>query len=58
MTKKGIRNLADENRKKFSAKVKARIFTTESEKFSENRGNSETRGKCIIASEGWTPLVI
>jgi|SRR6218665_1474328 len=25
-------------------------------KFSENRGKSETEGKCIMASGGWTPL--
>jgi len=26
--------------------------------FFQNRGKSETGGKCIMASEGWTPLDI
>ena len=33
-------------------------FFTESENVSDNRGKSETGGKCIIASEGWTHLDI
>jgi len=37
-------------------KVKSRKFSVESEIFFGNRGKSETEGKCIIASGGWTLL--
>ena len=37
-------------------KVKCEKASIESEKFFGNRGKSETGGKCIIASGGWTPL--
>ena len=40
-------------------KVKLGKFYEESEKNFRNRGvNLKQGGKCIIASEGWTPLVI
>jgi len=51
--------LADENRSKtFLGKGKiGKIFGgVEIGGKSETRWKSETRGKCIIASGGWTPL--
>jgi len=48
--------LADENQEIFLEKVKLRKFSTESEKFLKIGGKSETGGKCIIVSGGWTPL--
>jgi len=50
--------LADENGKNFCEKVKLGKFSSESAKFFGNRGKSETGGKCIIVSGGWTPLLI
>ena len=47
----------DENRKKILEKVKLGKFSTESEIFLGNRGQSETGEKCNIASEGWIPRV-
>jgi len=40
----------------FSEKVTFGKFSTECEKVFWNWGEAETRGKCIIASGGWTPL--
>ena len=37
-------------------KVKFRKFSTESGNVSKIGGKSETEGKCIMASGGWTPL--
>jgi len=36
--------------------MKIEIFSTESDNLFGIRGKSETEGKCIIASGGWTPL--
>src|SRR6218665_951881 len=46
------------NRKIFWEKVKLKKFSSEFEKFVGNNGeNLKQGGKCIIASEGWTPLI-
>ena len=52
-----IQILADENRKFVWENVKLEKFSVASENCSEI-GESETRGKCIISSGGWTPLII
>ena len=44
--------MADENREIIWERVKLKKFPRESENFLEIAGKSETRGKCIIASEG------
>ena len=50
--------LVDKNLKKILEKVKLENFFMESENFSEiGEGKSETGGKCIIDSWGWTPPV-
>jgi len=51
--------LAAENRKLVLGKGKIGKNFLESEKSSEigPRGKNLNRGKCIIASGGWTPLV-
>ena len=48
--------LADENREICEEKVKMLTFSTESEKFLGNRGESERRGNASLSQRKWTPL--
>ena len=48
--------MADKNRKILSEKVTLGKLSTESEKIFGNRREIWNKGKCIIASGGWTPL--
>src|SRR6218665_2574342 len=59
MTKKRSSEiLTDENGKIFREKVKFLKSPRKFKKFSKTGGKSETGGKCIMASGGWTPLAI
>jgi len=55
--KKSSEILTDENRKKFWEKIK--FYTGSSQKlFRKYGGNLKQGGKCIIASDGWTTLLL
>jgi len=58
MTKKVIKNFGGRKSENFVGKGKIGNIFLGVWKFVGNRGKSETGGKCIIASGGWTPLIL
>jgi len=58
MTKKGHQKFWPMKSEKFSGKGKILKIVHRVWTFFENRGKSETGEKCIMASEGWTPLTV